>query len=157
EAAIGADRLARLAVEHDRAVLEQDRAIAETLDRLGIVGDEDDRPAAALELVDLAEALPLVLLVADGEHLVKEEHVGPDVRRDRETEAHVHPRGVGADREVDELLELGERDDLVHELPDPRLREPVDRPVEIDVLAAREVLVEPGAELEQGSDAAADG
>ena len=76
--------------------------------------DEDDRPAALLELEDLAEALALELLVADREHLVEQQHVGLEVRRDREAEPHVHPRRVRADREVDEPLELGEGDDLVH-------------------------------------------
>ena len=54
-----------------------------------------------------------------------------------------------------EPLELGERDDLVHQLADARAREAVDRAVQVDVLAAREVRVEAGAELEQRADPAA--
>ena len=46
-------------------------------------------------------------------------------------------------------------DDLVHQLADAGAREAVDRAVEVDVLAAREVRVEAGAELEQRRDAAA--
>src|SRR5207248_2747157 len=57
--------------------------------------------------------------------------------------------------EVDELLELGERHDLVHQLPDARPREPVDRAVEVDVLSAGEVGVEPGAQLQERRDPAA--
>ena len=86
--------------------------------------DEDDRAAALLELEDLAEALALERLVADGEHLVEQQHVGLDVRRDREAEPHVHPRRVRPHRQVDELLEPGERDDLVQLLADGRAASP---------------------------------
>ena len=151
---VGGDRLAGRAVERDLALPQQHRAVAEPLDRLRVVRDEEDRAAAVLELGDLAEALALELLVADGEHLVEQQHVGLDVRGDREAEPHVHPRRVRAHRQVDELLELGERDDLVHHLAHARPREAVDRAVQVDVLAAGEVGVEAGAELEQRRDAA---
>ena len=112
-------------------------------------------PPRCLNSRDLAEALALELLVADGEHLVEQQHVGLDVRGDGEAEPHVHPRRVGAHGQVDELLELRERDDLVHRLAHARAREAVDRAVQVDVLAPGEVGVEAGAELEQRRDAAA--
>src|SRR5581483_5432797 len=149
------DRLAGFAVERHLAVPQQHGAVAEPLDRLSVVRDEDDRAAAALELGDLAEALALELLVADGEDLVEQEDVGLDVRGDREAEPHVHPRGVRAHRQVDEALELGERDDLVHRLAHGAARQTVDRAVQVDVLAAAEVRMEPRAGLEQRRDAAA--
>ena len=130
------DRLLRRPVERDLALTQQHRAVAEPLDGLCVVRDEDDRAAAVLELGDLAEALSLELLVADREDLVEQQDVGLDVRGDREAEPHVHPRRVGPHRQVDELLELGERDDLVHRLAHRRAREAVDRAVQIDVLAA---------------------
>ena len=103
---------------------EQDRAVAEPLDRRRVVRDEHDRAAGLLELEDLAEALALERLVADREHLVEQQHLGLDVRGDREAETHVHPRRVRAHRQVDEVLEPGERDDLVELLADrgPRAR-----------------------------------
>ena len=54
--------------------------------------------------------------VADGEHLVDQQHVGIDVDRDGEAEAHVHAGRVGLHRRVDELPQLGELDDLVEAL-----------------------------------------
>ncbi len=54
--------------------------------------------------------------------------------------------------QVDEPLELGERDDLVHQLAHARAAQAVDRPVEVDVLAPGEVGMEAGAELEQRRD-----
>ena len=59
------------------------------------------------------------------------------------------PGGIRPDGQVDRPLELGERDDLVHQLANPRSREPVDRAVQEDVLAAREVEMEARAQLEQ--------
>ena len=59
--------------------------------------DKHDRAAAPLELEDLAEALALELLVADGEDLIQQQDVGIDVRRNREPQARVHAGpGVGS-------------------------------------------------------------
>src|SRR6266511_1280334 len=153
QATVTDDRVVGRSVELDDASPQQDRAVAEPLDRRRVVGDEDDRSATLLELEDLPEALALELLVADGEDLVEEKDVRVDVRRDREPEPHVHPRRIGAYGQVDELLQSGERDDLVELLADVRPLEPVDRAVEEDVLAAREVRMEAGAQLEQRADA----
>ena len=84
------NRVARRPVERDATLTQQDGAVAESFDRLGVVRDEDDRPAASLDLSDLREALALEVLVADREHLVEEQHVGLDVRRDGEAESHEH-------------------------------------------------------------------
>ena len=66
------------------------------------------------------------------------------------------PARVGADRPVDRVLDLGERDDLVEALADLGAAQALDRAVQVDVLAAREVGVEAGAELEQRADPALD-
>src|SRR5205085_4281274 len=81
---VARDRLAHLAVELDASLAEQHRALAQPLDRARVVRDEHDRAAALLELEDLPEALALELLVADGEHLVEEEHVRLEVGGDGE-------------------------------------------------------------------------
>ena len=83
------------------------------------------------------------------EHLVDEEDVGVDVHGDREPEPHVHARRVVPHLHVDELLELGERHDLVEDARRVLLRQTEDRRVHEDVLAAGELGVEAGAELEQ--------
>ena len=69
---------------------------------------------------ELVEALVREALVADGQHLVDEQHVGIDVDRDREAEPHVHAGRIGLHRRVDELAQLGEVDDLVEALLDLR-------------------------------------
>ena len=153
EAPVARDRLVRRPVVDLLAAGEQDRALAEPLDRLRVVGDEEDRAALALERRDDAEALALEVLVADREDLVEEEHVGLEERGDREPEPHRHSARVRADRTVDRVLDLGERDDLVEALADLGPPQALDRAVQVDVLAAAEVGVEAGAELEQRADA----
>ncbi len=144
-------------VEGDLAVAQEHGPSADAVDRGRVVGDEDDRATALLELEDLPEALALELLVAHGEDLVQQQHVDLEMRGDRETEPHVHPRRVRAHRDVDEALQLREGDDLVHVPPDVLALEAENGAVQVDVLAARELRVEAGAELEQRADAALDG
>src|SRR5262249_30867313 len=94
EPPVARDRVARRTAERDTSLAQQDGAIAEPLDGPRVVRDEDDRAAAPLDLRDLPEALPLEVLVADREHLVEQEHIGLDVRRDGEAKPHVHPGRV---------------------------------------------------------------
>ena len=83
-----------------------------------------------------AEALLLEVRVADGEHLVDEQDLGLEVRRDREREAQVHARRVALDRRVEELRRPGELDDLVEACDSiSRRRMPEDGAGEVDVLA----------------------
>ena len=103
-----------------------------------------------------AEAAALELGVTDREHLVDEQDLRLEVRRDREGEPHVHPARVALHRRVDELLDARELDDLVELRCDLAPLHPEDRAVQVDVLAAGQLRVEAGPDLEQAADAAAD-
>ena len=81
---------------------------------------------------------------------------GIDVDGHGEAEADEHARRVVLDRCVDEPLETGELDDLVEAPVDVLLRQPEDRAVQVDVLAPRQLGVEPRSELEQRRDPAVD-
>ena len=95
------------------SAFEQHRPVAEALDApMSWVTNTIVRPLG-LEPRELVEALLLERGVADREHLVDEQDVGIDLDSNREREPDLHPRGVVLELEVDELLELGERDDLV--------------------------------------------
>ena len=135
-------------------MLEQRDLVAEVPDRPERVRHDHDGLAAVLELGELLGAPALELLVADREHLVDEEDVRIHVDRDREAEPHVHARRVVLHRRVDEVLEPGEPDDVVEARVELLLREPEDRAVEVHVVAARQLGVEPGAELQQRRDLA---
>ena len=76
----------------ERAAVHPQRLVAEALDQPERVRHEQDRLAAALELGELVQTLVSEAFVADGEHLVDEEHVRVDVNRDRKAEPHVHAR-----------------------------------------------------------------
>ena len=121
-----------------------------------VVADEEDRaPSRRRPRRILPEALPLELGVADRQHLVDEQDLRLEVGGDREGEPHVHPARVALDRRVDELLDLGELDDLVEPRRDLASAHAEDRAVEEDVLAPGQLGVEAGADLEQAADAAA--
>ena len=152
--AVDADGVAGLAVVEQLAVVEHRGAVAQLAHEVGGVGDEEDRAALGLEPLHAVHALALERLVADRQHLVDEHDVGRHVDGDGEGEPGEHARRVVLDLEVDELGDLGEVDDLVEDGVDLGGGEAEDRAVQVDVLAAGEVGVEAGAELEQGGDAA---
>ena len=102
------------------AMVKRNRSRAQRLDRRHVVTDEEDRPAFSADVVHLAEALPLERGVADGENLVDDEDLRLQVRGDGEAEPHVHAARVALHRRVEELLDLGEVDDLVEPAVDLR-------------------------------------
>ena len=118
--------------------------------------DEHHRPPGVRELLHPPEAPPLELRVAHREHLVDEQDLRLEVGRDGEREPDVHAARVALDRCVDEPLHAGELDDVVEALLDLPALHPEDRPVQVDVLASCELLVEARPDLEQAADATAD-
>ena len=120
------------------------------------MADEDDGAALVRDLAHLPQALALERRVADGEHLVDDEDVRLEVRRDREREPDVHPARVALHRRVDEPLDLGEGHDLVELRLDLSPPHSEDGAVQVDVVAARELRMEAGADLEERADSALD-
>ena len=110
---------------------------------------QQDGLVAAPELRELVEALVREAFVADGQHFVDQQHVGIDVDGHGEAEPHVHARRVGLHRRVDELPQLRELDDLVEAPLDLALRQAEHDAVDEDVLAAGDLRVEAGAELDE--------
>ena len=84
------------------------------------------------------------------------EDVGIAVRGDREAQAHGHAGGVGLQRRVKEILELGKAHDRVEARRDLAPGEASSRPLILDVLAPGDLRMEPGAQFQQGRQAAAD-
>ena len=82
------------------------------------------------------------------------EDLGLEVGGDGEPEAHLHAARVALDGRVEELLDLRELDDLVELAGDLGPPHAEDRAAQVDVLAAGQLGVEAGADLEQGADAA---
>src|ERR1051325_1278038 len=132
---------------------EEDSTAAKIHHGAHVVTDEEDRPPAAAHTLHLAETFPLELRVADGEHFVHDENLRFQVRGDGEGQAHIHAGGVTLDRCVEELLDLGERDDLVEFSPDLGTCHAEDGAVEENIFAAGQLGVEAGPDLEQAGDA----
>ena len=89
------------------------RAIAQLADAGQIVADEQHRAALVAHVAHPAETPVAEMQVADRQHLVDDQDLRLEMRGDRERQPHVHAARVVLHRRVDELLELGERDDLV--------------------------------------------
>ena len=111
---------------------------------------EENRPALLeCRLVHAAEAFLLEGRVAHGEHLIHDENVGLQVRRHGKGQPHIHAAGISFDRRIDELSDFGELHDPVELLGHLGARHAEDGAVEINVLAAGQLAVETGADLEQ--------
>ena len=110
---------------------------AELLHVVHAVRAQQQRAAVGEVALHPRDALLLERLVADGEHLVGDQHVGRERGRDREAQAHDHARRVVLDRLVDVLADVGERDDRVALRGELRGREAHQRRGEVDVLRAR--------------------
>ena len=152
---ISADRPVDRRIDFDLAVMEEDAAAAERLYDRHVVADEEDGPALARDPAHLPETLLLECEVPDGEHLVDEQDLRLQMRGDREREPDLHTARVALDRRVEEVVDLGKRDDLVEAALDLPLPHPEDRAVEVDVLAPRQLGVKADSDLEQRAHATA--
>ncbi len=139
-------------VGRDLPVGQPDDPVAESADVLLVVRGEEHGRAALLHLLEAMEALLLEAEIANGHDLVEQKHFGGGARRCGEREPQLHSFAVGAERPVEERLQLGERRDLVepcHDLAAPEAREDSDQG---GVLAPGEVRVERVSEGEDRLD-----
>ncbi len=97
---------------HDPAVVQPHRAIAESLHVAGGVRHEENGDSAGAQFVNLAHAALAEVNVADGEGFVHQQNLGIEMDGDREGEPHDHAAGIGLDRLVDEVADLGEVGDF---------------------------------------------
>ena len=119
------------------------------------MGDQHHGAVVGQHPVDGLVALALEGLVAHREHLVDQHDRVLQLGDEREAQAHLHAAGVVPDRGVDELrLDLREVDDLVEALVDRLLGHAVQGAHQVHVLPAGQVVVEPGAQLQERRDLA---
>jgi hypothetical protein len=113
------------------------------------VADEQHRAAPPSEIcLHLAEAALLESASPTARTSSTIRISGPG-GRDREGQPHVHAGGIALHGRVEELLDLGESDDVVELGSDLAPLHAEDRAVQEDVLAAAQLLVKAGADLEQ--------
>src|SRR5947209_910871 len=78
------------------------------------------------------------------------------MRGNREGKAHIHSRGIMLYRRIEKTLNLSEGNDLVEFLANLGTAHAEDRPIKKDVLAAGQLRVKPGTDLEQTRDPTAE-
>ena len=120
---------------------------------LGGVRAEHDRSSTTAKRCDPVDALRLEVLIADRERLVDDQDLGIDAHREREREPQIHARRVRPHRLVDEVAELGERDHLLEERVG--VGQGKEGGIHARVVAAGELGMEPGAELQNRGHATA--
>ncbi len=138
------------------ALFDPDGALADALDLLDGVGDEQYRDVAGFdEMLDALLAFLLEEDVAYRERLVDDQDVGFGDGGDGKGDAGHHAAGVILERHIHKVVKLGKINDLVQVLVDELLGVAQKRAVEIDVLTGRELHVKTGAQLDERRDVAA--
>lgn len=134
-----------------RPPVHPDDPLAELLHAAQVVADEQHGgPRTLGDLLHALDAFGGEVGVAGPQHLVDNQDLGFDGGRGGEGQAGVHARGVGLDRLVDEVAQLGEFDDLLLLGPNDRRGQALVGQRGPDVVAAAEFGMEAGAQLKQG-------
>jgi PAS domain S-box-containing protein len=138
-----------VAVPQDLAGLHPDDARAALLDLAQVVRDQEDRPRLLAQLLDPVVRLGAERGVAGREGLVDHQDLVALGRGDREPQPLRHAGGVGAHRQVDEVADAGEVDDLVEAGLDLGGRHAHRQAAEHHVPLAGEVVEQRGVHAEQ--------
>src|SRR5262249_23586786 len=88
-------------------IMEQHDALTQLPNRIHIVRNKYNGHASLAELVKARGTLPLKRSVAHGQDFIDQKDVRIDLRRNRKTQAHVHPRRILLNWGIDKLAELG--------------------------------------------------
>ena len=105
-ALVGLEHLVRISLRSQPSPGEPDSPAAQLPNLTLVVRGQQNRRPGLLKLFEPREALLLEAHVADREDLVDQEHLRIDADRDRECETQLHAVAVGAQRVVEELVQL---------------------------------------------------
>ncbi|MNT00804.1 hypothetical protein D3C72_1352480 [compost metagenome] len=92
--------------------------------------------------------------IAHSQCLVHHQNVGIHMGDHGKGEAHIHAAGIGLDRLLHEFTDIGKRRNRVEALGDLRVRQPQQRCIHVDIVAARKLGVEASPQLQQRRNAA---
>ena len=110
------------------------------------MADEQDG-AVLLEIAQPANAFLLEERVAHRKCLVDDQYIRVHMGNYRKGEAQVHAAGIGLDRLIDKIADLGEGFDVRKPRLDLRLAEAKHRGVQMHVFAAGELRIEACAQF----------
>ena len=141
--------LGRTADRLDLSLLEDQRPLAVSLDRVHVVGDEDDRPALLAHRPKRRGAALLERRVADRQYLVEDQDVCVDLEHQRECQPDQHPRRVVLQLHLSEPAELGKIDHRVVAPARLARTQPHHHPIEDNVVEGGQLHVESDPELDE--------
>ena len=104
----------RLSFAQYLTLRHQDRAVTQSLHQAKIVGDEENRDLAFLQLFQLLQAPIREDRVPHCQRFIHNQNVGFHVNGRRKCQPHIHTGRIFLDRTVDKISDIGE-------LPDRRI------------------------------------
>ena len=134
----------------DLALLQPDHPVAGRLDLTEVVGDQEHGPGVSAQFLDPGVALAAELRVPGGQGLVDEQHVMALGGGDGEPQPRSHPAGVGAHRQVDEVADPREVDDVRVAFLHLVLAHPHGQAAEHHVAVAGQVIEQGRVHAQQG-------
>ncbi|MNV54495.1 hypothetical protein D3C71_1466910 [compost metagenome] len=144
-------------MELDLATFQPQRCLAETLDLLQRMGDEQNRGAPRADLLDPCQALHLEADVSHRQRFINDQHVRLGMDGHGECQAHVHAAGIGLDRPIEEIADVGEGDDRLQLVVHFLAAQAKQGSTQVDIVSTREIRIESCTEFEQGRKTAMDG
>ncbi len=134
-------------VQLDLATFQPQRGLAEALDLLERMRHEQDGGAACTDLFDARKAFHLEADVTHRQCFVDDQHIRFGVDGHRERQAHVHAAGIGLDRPVEEIADIGEVDDRLQLVVHFLAAQAQQRGAQVHVVAAGEIRIETGPQF----------
>jgi hypothetical protein len=134
------------------ALMEPDRLVTPPLNGVEVMRYQDECLTGPTELGDPILTLRDEASVTHGEYLIDQKDIGVGVNSDTKSEAHEHSRGVCPYRIVDDMLKLGEANDIVEPGVDLLFCESVHDAREHKILSTREIRMKARAKFDKRRD-----
>src|SRR5438874_2410013 len=112
------------------------------------MADEQDRATVLGDVLHFPDAFLLKLRVADSQHLIDDQDLRFQMRRDSKCQANIHAAGVAFHWSVDELVYFSESHDIVEFPANLGAVHSEDGTVEKNVFAARQLGMEACADFQ---------
>ena len=127
------------------ALVYPDRGIAQFLYVKHGVAAEHHGLLVGTKLVHAFHAFALKCHVANRQGFIDNQDIGAHHGGDGKGQPHIHARGIGLDRAIDEIVQLGELDDVSFEFGNIVVGHTQQRGIEIDIAATGEFRMKSSA------------
>src|SRR5882762_4678869 len=148
---VGGDDIEGRSVLLDDAAVDPNHSFAQPPDLTHLVTYEHNGATALGDLTHFPYALFLELQITHGQHFVHQQNFRLELSSHGEGQTHLHARAEMLERRIDELINLGERHNLIKFALDLALAHAKNGPAQENVLAARELGMETCSNLKQAA------